>query len=387
MRSAFTLSLRLHLGWFIDSLRGRGRRLAPLGARRLILLLLVFPAFLALQALHWIGFFLDELLFRDYRKVVIREPLVISGIPRSGTTFVHRALAGDPEGFTTFRTWEALLAPSITERKVLLALSRADRLLGRPASRLFRWLLRRSTGGFSHIHEVGLQEPEEDFLALLPAGGCFLLVLAFPASRSVWQLGRFHEMPDSRRETLMGFYKACLQKHLYVHGPGKRLLSKNAGFASWLPDLRAALPDARYLLCVREPDDALSSQLSSLRPGLGFFGTLPAGELLTREFQGVFSAAYRTLSQVKAGLPDVQCAVIDQRRLGSASKDVLIYSLQKLEIPLMDGLLAAIDRACSATGKTKSGHRHKSLSDQPDPVQLDPQVQQLYEDLTDKPAT
>ena len=205
MKRAIWLSIRLHLTWLAEAFGKRGRQLAPLTLRRIGILLFIIPAGIALQIIHWIGFFLDELFFRSYRDVGIKEPLFITGIPRSGTTFVHRTLSRDTAQFTTFRTWEAILAPSITERKVIQAISWCDKRIGRPLHRLLDHWTRKLTGGFADIHEVGLKSPEEDYLTLLPVGGCFIMVLAFPASRNIWQLGRFQEIPDDQRATSIIF--------------------------------------------------------------------------------------------------------------------------------------------------------------------------------------
>ena len=110
MLVVFFRSLGLHLSWFACSLLPGRHPAAPLGMRRWLLLLIGLPLFCLFQLLHWLGFLLDELLFRDYRKVRIEAPVFISGIPRSGTTFVHRSLAQDRAQFTTVSTWEAALA-------------------------------------------------------------------------------------------------------------------------------------------------------------------------------------------------------------------------------------------------------------------------------------
>jgi hypothetical protein len=385
MRRAFLLSIRLHATWFVESFGRRGRQLAPLGLRRLLLLLILFPVYLMLQGLHWLGFLLDEILFRAYRDIEVKEPLFVTGIPRSGTTFIHRTLARDTSQFTSFTTWEALLAPSITERKIIRALAFVDKAVGRPLHRLIHAMTRRLTGGFEHIHPVGLGAPEEDYLSLLPAGACFILVLAFPASRSLWQLGRFQEVPDEQRDIVVGFYKACLRKHLYVAGPGKRLLSKNAAFASWIPDLRSAFPDGRYLMCIREPRAALASQLSSLRPGVEFFGTLPAAEVLNLEFQTVFAHAYRILQQEKNSFLVDHLAVVDQRQLKADTRAVLKASLRQLAVPLTPALADSIEEAHNASRQHRSHHQHAPLSEKTGPVEFGSMVLKIYEDILNNP--
>lgn len=385
MRRAFLLSVRLHFTWFFESFGKRGRELAPLGLRRLLLLLVLFPLYLLIQGVHWLGFLADEIFFRKYRRIVVKDPLFVTGIPRSGTTFIHRTLARDTGQFTTFTTWEAVLAPSICERKIVHAVAIIDSAVGRPLHRLIRALTRRLTGKFDHIHSVALTAPEEDYLALLPAGGCFILILAFPASQSLWTLGRFHEAPDEHREVMVGFYKACLQKHLYVAGPGKRLLSKNAAFASWLPDLRTTFPDGRYLMCIREPRAALSSQLSSLRPGVEFFGTLPASEILTLEFQTVFAHAYRILQEEKNSFLVDHLAVIDQRNLKADTRGVLKSSLRQLAVPYTPELEKAVEEAHQSSREHQSSHQHTPLSGKSGPAEFGSMVLKIYEDILHNP--
>ena len=386
MRNAFLLSIRLHLLWFFEAFESRGRFLAPVGLRRLLLLLVLYPLFLFLQLLHWIGFLLDELFFRDYREVEIKEPLFVIGVPRSGTTFVHRAISADQDQFTTMETWEALLAPSITGRKLVRALSRLDRKAGGPLHKLLDALTERLTGSFNHIHAVGLHAPEEDYLSLLPAAGCFILVLAFPASRSLWQLGRFQELPDDQRAILVGFYKRCLQKHLYCAPPGRRLLSKNAAFGSWLPDLRFAFPDARYLFCIREPRSSLSSQLSSIRSGLEFFGTTRAADTYSLEFQTVFAHIYRILLDEKQSFLVDRLAIIDQGRLRQDTANVLEQSLRQVCVPLTDSLRQAIAAAAEAGEEAGSGHAHSPLTAKSGPDEFNSLVRHIYEDILAHPC-
>ncbi|MEX0325998.1 MAG: sulfotransferase, partial [Puniceicoccaceae bacterium] len=336
--------------------------------------------------IHWLGFLLDELIFRSYREVEIKEPLFVIGVPRSGTTFVHRAISADREQFTTMETWEALIAPSITGRKLVRLLSRLDRKVGSPLHRLMDALTARVTGGFSHIHEVGLHAPEEDYLSLLPAGGCFILVLALPASRSLWQLGRFQELPDEQREILVNFYKRCLQKHLYCAPPGRRLLSKNAAFGSWLPDLRFAFPDARYLFCIREPRSSLASQLSSIRSGLKFFATTRAADTYSLEFQTVFAHIYRILLDEKQSFLVDRLAIIDQTRLREDTAAVLEQSLRQVCVPPSNALRKAIAEAAKESGETESTHQHSPLTAKTGPDEFNSLVRHIYEEILAHPC-
>jgi hypothetical protein len=350
----FFQSLIRHFAWWIASLWPGRHEGAPLNGRRLLFLLLCYPAFLAFQLVHWLGFLCDALCFSGYRKIAVTAPVFVLGIPRSGTTFLHRTLAADRHQFTAFSTWEAVLAPSITERKCADCLKAIDRALGAPLNRLIKKLLRAASGDFDRIHEVGLDTPEEDYLSLLPAGGCFILLLAFPFSPQLEQLGRLDEMPSDERQDLLAFYKRALQRHLYCH-PGKRLLSKNAAFASWGNALADTFPDAKFLVCVREPVSALSSQLSSLAPARTFFGSDPDGRHTARRFTSLYAHFYASLSRFTAAAAPENAAVLDQADLRAAPDVIIARALDQLDIHRTAGL----DRALAQTqGGSASAHRH-----------------------------
>jgi len=266
VRDATQLIGRLLRGTLLP--RGAG----PWSLRRLLVLPVFTLLFLALQTVHWVGFLLDEIFFRGYHRVEVREPLFVVGMPRSGTSFLQRVLAEDTERFTTLRLWELLLAPSVTERTLWLGLGRLDGLMGRPAGRLLDGLARRGFAFMDDVHPVDFQEPEEDYFLLLPAFACFLLVLAWPEHRSLWELARFDDLPEAVRRRLLGHYRRCLQRHLYMVGPEKRILSKNPSFTPMVRSLRETFPDAAFVGCVRDPLEALPSLLSSLEGGAALFG-------------------------------------------------------------------------------------------------------------------
>ncbi len=358
MTRLFLRSLSLHLSWFVDSLRPGRHPGAPVGPRRLLFLLLVFPAFFGLQLFHWACLALDEVLFPGYRRVPVEAPFFIGGLPRSGTTFTHRTLARDDARFTTIRTWEALLAPSILQRKLLHALAAADRVLGRPLGRLAEALLRRA-GGANAIHEVDLFTPEEDYLTLLPAGACFILLLAFPFHPVPRALGRFDSaVPRADRVAILRFYRACLRRHLYCEGRGRRLLSKNAAFASWIGPLREVFPDAVFLLCVREPVSALSSQLSSVAPGCRFFGVDPMAAGLPGLFQEFVADGLEAVRRARREDDRVSVAVVDLSELERDPAGALATCLRRLGTEPGPALADALAGAERQARTRRGGHRH-----------------------------
>ena len=167
--------------------------------RRLVLMSMFLPLLFALQVMHWIGFLLDEIFYRKYRKIDVKQPMFIVGVPRSGTTFLHRMIANDRQQFTTFTLWELIFALSISEKYFWLVLSRLDALVGRPFGRILDLLVRVLFRQFDEKHKITLTQPEEDYLSLMPIFACFLLVLPFPFRDEIWHLAYFDERtPRSR---------------------------------------------------------------------------------------------------------------------------------------------------------------------------------------------
>jgi len=282
MLSAFLFSAQLYFKLCLQSL-GRQRNLGRLTWRGRLLRVVLYILFLPIWLLHWLCLFLDELLFPGYKKIAIERPLFILGVPRSGTTFLHRTISQDTARFTSVRTWEVFLAPSILQKKFWLTLGWLDARIGHPGWRLIQWLEKKLFKAMEGVHDMDLEAAEEDYLLLLPMFSCFIMFLPFTESKHIWQLARFDwDSPERDRRQIMTFYRACLQKHMYVFGDNKRYLSKNAAFASWPVALHDYFPDAEFVVCMREPDKTVPSLLGSIQSGADFFeldlmqGELPA---------------------------------------------------------------------------------------------------------------
>ncbi len=346
--------LGLTVGALLRSPDGRAR----LRPRRVLFMLAFLPVLGVAQLIHWLGFLLDELLFRDYRKVKIREPLFVLGVPRSGTTKLHRVLAEDAR-FTTFQTWECLFALSVTERRFWLGLAALDRRIGRPLGRLVGWLERRVFAALDAVHPMTLTDPEEDYFALMPILSCFILMLPFPFSRHLWRMGRFDEqMPAAERARILDFYERCLQKHLYVHGEDKRLLSKNAAFAPLAQSLVERFPDARFIGCLRDPMETVPSQLSSIGPGLELFG-VPADSAVVRERMiDQLAFYYRNLAAAFARLPPSRGVWVPMAQMKAGINATLTAVYEQLQLPMTEAFAATLAAEDHHTRAYRSGHRY-----------------------------
>ncbi len=260
--------------------------------RRFVIFVLVWALTFVLTLVHAIGFILDELLFWRYRDIDVKATFIV-GVPRSGTTWLHRVMAAD-KGFTTLTLWECVLAPSICERYVYRALG----FLLSPVGRVLGLVLAKLMGGFDNIHKLRLNEPEEDFLLLAPLHACFLWVLLCPRDQHYWRLGYFDQRVEKhQRQAFTHFYYRCVQKHLFFHGAHKRLLSKNPSFTPMLESLQQQFPGASFIACVRKPKEVVPSQLSSLAPAMRALGFCTLDAQFCHDIQNMLKHYYQQIAE------------------------------------------------------------------------------------------
>ena len=351
----FLKSLARYLSLFLQAVSSPFReKRRVLG---LLMVLVAFPFFVILQLAHWLTLLIDELIYRGYRNVDVRQPVFVLGPPRSGTTHLHHVLSADPET-TTFRTWECLFGLSITSRKLILGLAKLDRAIGRPVGKLGGWIGRKFSSPMDDIHPVNLEDPEEDFLCLLPIASCFIQVVAFPNDPWIWRIARFDtELNEAERKELLRWYRRCIQRHLYVFGTEKRFLSKNASFSGMPEALQAEFPDARILYTSRDPQAVVPSQLSSLRPALSLFGYAEPGDRFRDRLIELLRFYYLHLADA-AARNQGRMAMIYNDDLRDNLEEAVLGALQTTNLEVSDSFRASLRAASVASRGFKSGHSY-----------------------------
>lgn len=170
----------------------------------------------------------------------LTPPLVVFGLPRSGTTLLHRLLALAPRA-RPLHYWELrrpLPAPPVDDR-----LGWAKR-----QQRTFKWLAR----GLDAKHFSGPESPEE----------CLFLFDSSFVSATFWIAGPLYGYLD--------FYLAADQHAAYrsyreylelfqAQTPDRRLTLKAPVHTAHVPALRAAVPEALLVQLHRDPRPALAS--------------------------------------------------------------------------------------------------------------------------------
>ena len=349
--------------------------------KRLFVMAGFIPLFVLIEGIHWLGLLLDDILFPGYRRIEIRAPLFILGVPRSGTTDLHRVLAEDSQ-FTTFSTWECLFALSITARYFWLGIGRLDALIGRPGWRLLDRLESRAFHALEDVHRMRLSDPEEDYFSLMPVLGCFILILPFPTSDFVWCMGTFdRDIPEAERERLLGFYRGCLQRHLYVHGRQRCRSSKNAAFAPLSMTLAGHFPDARFLVCLRAPEQTLPSQLSSIASGIRFFDALSVAPNLNERLTGQLGFYYLNLQRAFQDLPENRCAWVRMQTLKSNLPATVSRLYRQLGLTLTAEFETRLNRQGTKAQQYRSSHAYSLDQFGLSPATIAQDLGPLYEAL------
>ena len=256
----FRLFWRMAVKSFFYSKNTVGR----LSRKRIAFLLIFYTIWPAWSIITWICFFLDDLLFPGYKSQPIEKPLFILGNFRSGSTFLHRLLSRDTDMFTSLRTWDIFLMPSITQRKVFWTLAKIDRFFGGHVMTYLKNFDKRSLGQVK-IHKISFFEPEEDENILLHIWSTFFVSLLFPFLDELPPYQFFDEaMSVNDKNKIMGFYRECIRRHLYATGGKLHFASKSPASSAKIETLLEFFPDARILYLARNPLDMLPSTISWL---------------------------------------------------------------------------------------------------------------------------
>ncbi len=332
---------------------------APIPLQRRLIIGAILPLLMALQAVHRFAFLIDDLLFSGYKQIRVREPLFIVGVPRSGTTYLHRLLAQDDERFVVFRFWELLLAPAICQRKLFLGAMRIDRILGGPVKRVLTAAERLLFHGLDDIHRSSLAAPEEDYFAFLPICACFLLIALFPEDEALWRLSRFDEaVPEGERERIMAFHYACFQRHLYIHGEDRRILSKNPSFSSLIRALDRTYPDSRIICCLRNPLQAVPSLVSSMTTAADILHNGAGEPAFQKRLTEMALFYYRHLTGHLPRMPEDRHAFLTMEALKADSDGQVRGVYRRLGYSLSPAFASALRRESRQARHHVSRHRY-----------------------------
>lgn len=176
----------------------------------------------------------------------IREPLFIVGLPRSGTSVLHRLLGADPQHRSPLM-WEVRAPSPPTRDDEKRRIQRA-----RQSCNFFNWLV----PTFRYVHTVGAEIPQECVSLMTPT----FLSDQFDAMYYIPSYRTWFFRQDLR--PAYEYHRRFLQ-HLQFRQAARRWILKAPTHMFAVPALLSVYPDALFVQTHRTPVDAMAS-VSSL---------------------------------------------------------------------------------------------------------------------------
>jgi len=172
-------------------------------------------------------------------------------------------MKSDTYHFSYLKLWELLFAPSVIQKKLVNQVIRLDKKVNgaiyRIASRIDRLLFLT----LENHHPMRLLTMEEDhfmFVNTLTAPALWMLAPRIFKQYTV--LKRYDDqMPERIRKFDMFYYKACIRRHLYVYGRGRRYLSKCPPNSIRIKTVQATFPGCQFVYMLRDPLYAIASSI------------------------------------------------------------------------------------------------------------------------------
>ena len=187
----------------------------------------------------------DRRLYPDITRREIHEPLFIVGLPRSGTSVLHRLLGADPEHRSPLM-WEVRSPSPPTRDDEKPRIQRATQ-----SCNFFNWLV----PTFRYVHTVGAEVPQECVSLMTPT----FLSDQFDAMYYVPSYRAWFFRQDLR--PAYKYHRRFLQ-HLQFRRPGRRWILKAPTHMFAMPALLSMYPNALFVQTHRTPVESMASVAS-----------------------------------------------------------------------------------------------------------------------------
>ena len=175
----------------------------------------------------------------EIHDIAVDRPIIVAGLPRTGTTHLHNLLSADP-ALRSLPYWEAL-------EPVLPASERDDK----PDPRIERtegalWFINEAMPHFKRMHEMTTHHTHEEIQLLALDFSTMLFEATMP-------LPRYRDWFDATDQTeTYRYLRTVLQVLTHLRG-GTRWVLKSPQHLAQFGPLMAAFPDATVIVTHREP--------------------------------------------------------------------------------------------------------------------------------------
>lgn len=359
--------LMLQLAWSEPRLRPR--------LTALFVALVFIPLYSGATAL----FYLLDKLSPSLHRVRIEKPVFVVGHARSGTTLLHRLMVSDAEHFNFFLLYE-LLFPSLWQKRLLRGVGTVDRVLFR--SFFKKKLVAAEDDAFEDardMHDIGLFIPEEDDFVLTASCVASTWVALFPGLPE-FDVYYVDEWPEKRRRRVMDAYAEGVRRQLCLSGAHKIHCSKNPSYSGRISSLIEQFPDARFVVMMRDPREAIPSLLKMLKKVWHGQGWSEAR--IERSIEALIANSVHTYlypMETLAKHPETKWTVVDYRDLVSQPKATVEAVYDALAIEMTPATSAALDAQQGRARTHQSSHSYGLEEFGIDEAQLKLDLRELFD--------
>jgi hypothetical protein len=197
---------------------------------------------------------IEDLLHRhpEIRQVSVARPIVICGLPRTGTTHLHNLMSADPalRHLPYWESLEPLLAPSDQPGP-----GEQDPRRARTEQAL--WMVNEAMPLFVRMHEMTVDHAHEEIQLLAIAGSTMLFETTAPMPTwRDWYL-------STDQTPAYEYLRSILQVLQWVRGPHRWVLKSPQHLEQFGP-LARTFPDATFVVTHRDPVSVTSSMCTML---------------------------------------------------------------------------------------------------------------------------
>ncbi|MCB9792470.1 MAG: sulfotransferase [Alphaproteobacteria bacterium] len=280
----------------------------------------------------------------------VPRPIVILGLPRTGTTLLHRLL-GETPGLRALRTWEVFTP--LSPRSAAQRRAETAALLG---------IIRRLAPGVDAKHALDPDEPEEEI-------GLFAASLWSP---TLWRMARTYSYKRWQLSAdPLPAYRVFREKLALIQAeqPEARLVLKLPNHTAFVEALLTVLPDALLLRMHRDPVPVVASYCSLAESMHGVYseaqdraGLGRASLALWRHHHEAFAAA---------AIPEAQLLEFDYEQVRADPVAAALEVLGRAAHPVDEAAEARLRAVAAARPQHAHGQHAYRLEDfNLDPAQV-----------------
>lgn len=295
--------------------------------------------------------------YPEIREVAIERPVVLTGLPRTGSTFLHRLLARDP-GTRSLQLWE-LFDPTPPPEAASYDTDprRRTRIPGVNDPLAALVMSREFVDRARAIHPLAIDEPDECIYLLANSFFCVSYFDVFADATAYFDWARQTDAAKAYRDL-----RSQLQVLTWRHA-GQRLILKAPAHLENLDALMRVFPDAKVVWLHRDPAAVIPSACSLLAHGRSMANDRVDLDAIGRYRLEAFAENVRRGMEARRALPSEAFLDMDYERVRkdplAAARDLYAF----LGDELSSEAEAAMRAYASANRQHKHGIRRYALDD------------------------